>query len=86
MKIFKTSALYLLLFLLPACGQRLVEFSKAGDAGTDARTADAGIADVRSADVRSPDLRNFDQQSIDVANADAPNTDLGKIDARTPTR
>jgi hypothetical protein len=81
MKIFKTSALYLLLFLLPACGQRLVEFSKAGDAGTDARTADAGIADVRSADVRSPDLRNFDQQSIDVANADAPNTDLGKIDA-----
>jgi len=41
MKIFKTSALYLLLFLLPACGQRLVEFSKAGDAGTDARTADA---------------------------------------------
>jgi hypothetical protein len=81
MKTFKTSALYLLLFLLPACGQRLVEFSKAGDAGTDARTADAGIADIRNADVGSPDLGNFDQQSIDVANADAPNTDLGKIDA-----
>ena len=81
MNTLKSSALYLLLFLLPACGQRLVEFSKAGDAGTDARTADAGIRDVRSADVGSPDLPNFDQQSIDVANADAPNPDLGKIDA-----
>jgi hypothetical protein len=81
MKTLKTGALYLLLFLLPACGQRLVEFSKAGDAGTDARTADARIADVRNADVGSPDVGNFDLRNVDAANADASNTDLGKLDA-----
>ena len=81
MKTLKTSAPYLLLFLLPACGQRLVEFPKAGDAGTDARTADAGIADVRNADVGNFDLGNFDLGNIDVVNADAPSTDLGYIDA-----
>ena len=81
MKTLKTGALYLLLFLLPACGQRLVEFSKAGDAGTDARTAYARIADVRNADVGSPDVGNFDLRNVDAANADASNTDLGKLDA-----
>jgi hypothetical protein len=86
MKTFKTSALYLLLFLLPACGQRLVEFSKAGDAGTDAKTNDARIADARSADAGSPDagspdVGNSDLSSIDVAKADVPNADMGNIDA-----
>ncbi|HJX62427.1 MAG TPA: ice-binding family protein [Polyangia bacterium] len=81
MKTFKTSALYLLLFLLPACGQRLVEFAKSGDAGTDAKANDARIVDARSADAVSPDVRNSDLGNIDVAKADVPNTDMGNIDA-----
>jgi hypothetical protein len=81
MKTLKSGALYLLLVLLPACGQRLVEFAKSGDAGTDAKANDAGIADARSADAGSPDVRNSDLGSIDVAKADVPSTDLGNIDA-----
>jgi hypothetical protein len=97
MKTLKSTALSLLLFLLPACGQRLVEFAKPGppDGGaTDAKTSEAktseagipdvGNPDVTSPDVTSPDVRNPDAANPDVANPDVASPDLGKIDAGTP--
>jgi Protein of unknown function (DUF3494). len=82
MKTLKGTALFLLLFLLPACGQQLVELGKPGT--KDAGTADVRIADARIADVGSPDVRNPDVENIDVASPDARNSDLGTIDAASP--
>jgi hypothetical protein len=81
MKTPKSGVLYLSLFLLPACGQRLAEFAKSTDAGTDAKVHDAEISDARSADVARPELGGSDLGNIDAANADAPSPDLGNIDA-----
>ena len=81
MKTLKSGVLYLSLFLLPACGQRRVEFPKSGDAGTDATVHDAGISDARGADVARPELGNSDLGNIDAANTDARSPDLGNIDA-----
>jgi hypothetical protein len=74
MKTLKGTALFLLLFLLPACGQQLVEFGKPG-------TTDAGAADARATDAGTPDTRN---PYVAVANPDLANPDVGNIDARSP--
>ena len=87
MKTLKGTALFLLLFLLPACGQRLVEFPKSGttDArSTDARATEAGKPDVRNPEVGNPDVGNLDAGNPDVGNADVANPEVGNIDARTP--
>jgi hypothetical protein len=82
MKTLKRIALVSLLFLLPACGQQVVEFALPGT--TDARTIDAGIADSRNSDAGSPDAGKPDMLNTDVANPDAGNTDVGNIDGANP--
>ena len=87
MKTFKGTARLLLLFLVPACGQQVVELPKPGtkDAGiADARSPDAGIADARSPDLGSPDMGTFDVMNVDAANPDARNIDVGNIDVANP--
>jgi hypothetical protein len=88
MKILRGIELSLLLFLLPACGQRLVEFAKPGapdggatDAKTsEAKTSEAGIPDVGNPDVTSPDVTNPDVTSPDVTNPDVGNPDVTSPD------
>lgn len=77
MKTFKGTARLLLLFLVPACGQQVVELAKPG-------TKDAGIADARSPDLGSPDMGTFDVMKVDAANPDARNIDVGNIDVASP--
>ena len=87
MKTFKGTALFLLLFLVPACGQQLVELGKPGttDAGTaDARSTDARTADARITDAGNPDVGNPDVGTIDAASPDARNPDVGTTDAASP--
>ena len=91
MKTSRSTVLSLLLFLLPACGQRLVEFVKPGmDAGaTDARASEAkaseaGIPDVKSPDVTSPDVGNPDLANPDLANPDLASPDLASPDLANP--
>ena len=85
MKTLKSIALFSLLFLLPACGQQLVEFSNPGavDAGaTDARNLDVAVAnhDLPAANHDVP-MANPD---LPVANIDVPaaNHDVGNTDAK----
>jgi len=82
MKTFKGTALFSLLFLVPACGQQLVEFGKPGT--TDARTADVPAADARVTDAGIPEVGNPDVGTIDAASPDARNPDVGTIDAASP--
>jgi Ice-binding-like len=92
MKTFRGIELSLLLFLLPACGQRLVEIAKPGppdggatDAKTsEARTSEAGIPEVGNPDVTSPDVGNPDVTSPDVGNPDVGNPDVGNPDVANP--
>jgi hypothetical protein len=92
MKTFRGIELSLLLFLLPACGQRLVEFAKPGppdggaaDASTsEAKTSEAGIPDVGNPDVTSPDVGNPDAANPDAANPDVTSPDVGNPDAANP--
>jgi Ice-binding-like len=87
MKTFKGTARLLLLFLVPACGQQVVELAKPGtkDAGiTDARSTEVGITDARSTEVGSPDRRTFDVMNVDAANPDAANIDVANPDAANP--
>ena len=97
MKTLKGTALFLLLSLLPACGQQLVEFpNPTADAGTaDARKLDVAVAnpDVANPDVAAVniDMGNIDARRPDVANPDLPaanpdagNTDAVTTDARSP--
>ena len=96
MKTLKGIALFLLLSLLPACGQQLVEFPNppTADAGTadarnpDTRNTDTGTTDARNLDVAvaNPDVGNTEARSPDVANPDVPaaNLDVGNTEARSP--
>ena len=96
MKTSRGIELSLLLFLLPTCGQRMVEFAKPGPAdggAVDAKTSEAGILDLGNPDVTSPvgnpdaanpDAANPDAANLDVANLDMANQEVGKIDAGTP--
>ena len=74
MKTLKGIALFLLLSLLPACGQQLVEFPNPP-------TADAGTADARNPDTRNTDTGTTDARNLDVAVA---NPDVGNTEARSP--
>jgi len=79
MKALKGSALFLLWFVLSACGQQVVEFPRtdARDAAEveagppDLAGADAGDADVARADAGVPDVAYADAGDADVAHADA---------------
>jgi hypothetical protein len=96
MKTLKGIALFLLLSLLPACGQQLVEFPNppTADAGTadarnpDTRNTDTGTTDARNLDVAvaNPDVGNTEARSPDVTNPDVPaaNLDVGNTEARSP--
>ena len=79
MKAIKPSALYLLLFALPACGQQLVEFSQDGGrsdtAKADGTSADGVNADVKNADVANPALARTDIAQADTPNAGQADTD-----------
>jgi hypothetical protein len=92
MKTSRGIELSVLLFLLPACGQRLVEFAKPGppdggatDAKTsEAKTSEAGIPDVGNPDVTSPDVTSPDVRNPDAANPDVANPDMANPDVANP--
>lgn len=80
--------LYLLLILLPACGQQLVEFPS--DGGNDAPQADAPKTDAQP-DLAKLDGAGADAARIDALNADGVGTDglnpdgaAGDVNARAP--
>jgi hypothetical protein len=84
MKACKLGELLLLLAMLPACGQQLVEFPQ-----TDGASPDAGMADVLIVDAAIPDAAIADGAIIDVPTIDAPRadaatTDLGSTDGSGP--
>ena len=80
MKTLKRRALFLLLFVLPACGQQLVEFSKPDAAQPDVAKADVASADGVNADVRNADSANMEVANADVANADVANADVASVE------
>ncbi len=85
MKTSSRSALSLLLFLLPACGGKLVEFPQADGAKPDTAKADVAAADgvipdARNSDVANTDVANTDVAHTDVANTDVTNTDVANTD------
>jgi len=79
MKTLKRSALSLLLLVLPACGQQLVEFGQPDAARPDSSKADVASADLntdgKNADIANSDLANIEVSSSDVANADSERND-----------
>jgi Ice-binding-like len=92
MKTFRGIELSLLLFLLPACGQRLVEIAKPGpadggaaDASTsEAKTSEAGMLDVGNPDAAKPDVTSPDVTRPDAGNPDAGNPDMASPDVGNP--
>ena len=95
MKGFERSTFLLLLFILPACGQQLVEFPNPDGGRSDTRVADgrngdgvgrdAGVADLANADGASveamaADLAGFEAGTADAQNRDGANTDAPRID------
>ena len=83
MKTLKRRALFLLLFVLPACGQQLVEFSKPDAAQPDVAKADGASADGVNADGKNTDTANTEVANADVANADISNADLANAEVAT---
>ena len=94
-KIFKSAALAVMLALMPACGQQLVEFElDAGpglaDAGrndsgiTDSGIADSGIADSGISDSGISDSGVSDSGIPDSGISDAGLPDAGLLDAGLP--
>jgi hypothetical protein len=84
MKTSNRSALSLLLFLLPACGGKLVEFPKADGGRSDTtKKADVAISDVLIADVLIADAPIADVLLADAPIADAPIADAPIADAPT---
>ena len=83
MRTIKTGALLLLLSLVPACGQQLVQFADSGsldaasgDATVDAANADAANADAASADAAGDvSAEGTDASAINDGNADAGSAD-----------
>jgi hypothetical protein len=86
MKTFKGNTLYLLIFILSACGQQLVEFpqldgSRTDTAKTDATAPDGMKPDTGNTDVLSPDFAIPDDARADSAGLDTGNTDVGNRDS-----
>jgi hypothetical protein len=85
-----TTALLLLLALLPACGQQLVEFPNgktdggtagAGDSAGFGGSGGAGNGDAGNADGRGSDVGAVDAASTEAGITDAAKTEAGLIDA-----
>jgi len=84
MKTFQNAVLLSILFLLPACGQQLVQFP-ASDAGkADTAVADAAIADHPTSDSAVNDAGNRDEPvegtKLDANNPDGPTADTSSRD------
>ena len=89
MKNLKYTPIFLVLFILPACGKQFVEFAHPGatdggkaDAGkTDARNSEARNTDGEAAETRSPDLASPDVGALDTRSSDTSNSDIRSPDA-----
>lgn len=81
MKIFHNAVLFSVLFLLPACGQQLVEFPGSDARKADAAVADTGVADRVVADIATADSPLADAPTSDVANTDTSNRDAATLEA-----
>jgi hypothetical protein len=79
MKTLQNTVFLSVLFLLPACGQQLVEFP-ASDAGK----ADAAVADTAVADAATADHSASDSAINDAGNRDAAAFEAAKLDADIP--
>ena len=90
MSAFKRGTLFLLLAILPACGQQLVEFPKPDGARPDTARADvaipdaaipdAAVSDVAITDAAIPDVAVLDAAILEAAITDAGNRDTGRSD------
>jgi len=91
MRTIKTGALLLLLSLVPACGQQLVQFADSGsldaasgDATVDAANADAANADAANADAASADAAgDVSAEGTDASAINDGNADAGSADAES---
>jgi hypothetical protein len=80
----KRSPLFLLLAILPACGQQLVEFPKPDGARPDTARADVAIPDVAIPDAAIPDAAIPDAAIPDAAIPDAAIPDAAVSDVAIP--
>ncbi len=78
MRDFRIAGLIVLLSVVPACGERLVEFATS--------TPDAGAVDApsNSADANTADANTVDADIADAGNPDAGNPDAGNPDTGNP--
>jgi hypothetical protein len=86
--VFERGALSLLLAMLPACGQQLVEFPLASRTRSDAARTDLVVPDAvngeaRPADTSDRDPGNRDGGSSDAAEPNATSMDASEIDGPT---
>jgi hypothetical protein len=86
MKSLKPWTLSLFLFLLPACGQQLVEFPNPDAGSADTRTPDRPNGDGVEADLGVPDVPTTDAAGVDASPPDEPNPDAANdsLDASLP--
>ena len=80
MKALERGTLSLLLAMLPACGQQLVEFPKPDGARPDTARADVAIPDAAIPDAPIPDAAIPDVAILDAAIFEAAITDAGSRD------
>jgi hypothetical protein len=86
MKSLKPWTLSVLIFLLPACGQQLVEFPNPDASTHDTRTADRPNGDAVGADLGISDVPTTDAAGVDAAPPDDPIRDAANepLDALVP--